>query len=134
MRSGAMLEDVHALPRAQAHASTCHRYRKLREGERGSDMRGHVVRSFGRVYIEVFFLGDKAIEKPIQVVDHVGVGILLNGERGRRVLDEYGQEPGMHGGFGEPLRKWIGDLVESLAVRRDSELMGKLLQIRATQP
>jgi hypothetical protein len=43
------------------------------------------------VAVEVVVFGHQSVEKNIQVVDHIRVGVLLNGQRRRGMLHENGK-------------------------------------------
>src|SRR3954465_9115859 len=46
VRSGAMLENIDPLPRSKRHPAVLHRDGKLRQRERGTDVRRHVIGPF----------------------------------------------------------------------------------------
>ncbi len=85
--------NVDSLPASQRESSL-----DDGNGERGGresrpDMRRHVVRplvSVGEVGVS---LGNVKIETSLQVVAGRGVGVFLDGETGRRMLDHHGAEP-----------------------------------------
>ena len=60
------------------------RNRKLRGGERGADVRGHVVGAFGGVAYTRSSFGHQALEKSVEVEHDIGIGILLNHQATRR--------------------------------------------------
>jgi hypothetical protein len=76
---------------------------------------GHIVRAFGGVAVEAIVFGSDAAEELIEVVNDVGVGILLNGERGGGVLNEDGQQAGRGALFREPFPDRISDFVQAFA-------------------
>ena len=116
---GAVLENVDALPCSERHAALLHGNRQLGEGEGGPYVSGHIVGTFDGVAIQAVVLGDQAIEEGIEVVDDVGVGILLDGQGCRSVLHKYGEQAGADAVPGEPPGDRRGDFVEALAARRD---------------
>jgi len=83
-----MLEEVDALPGAKRQLAALDGNRKLRLGERGAYVGGHVVGAFDGVAIEAVVLRHQPVEEAGQIVDHVRIGVLLYGERSRRVLHE----------------------------------------------
>ena len=97
--------------------------RKLGQSERGADVRGHVVGALDGVAVEAIVLGRDAAEELVQIVHDVGVGILLDGQRGGGVLDEDGQQtrgrllPASH------RSTRIGDFVQAFAARLDLKAM-----------
>src|SRR5689334_13297756 len=91
---GAMLEDVYGLPGAERQASRLHGYGNLRRGEGGADVARHVVGPLGHVPVALRILRHEPAEEVAEVAQHVRVGVLLDGERRGRVLDEHRQQPG----------------------------------------
>ena len=89
---GAVLENINALPGAQRHSSLLHRNGELRLGQSGADVRRHIVRPFRRVPEQAVVFGDQPVEELVQVVHHIGIGILLNGQRRRGVLQKTRQQ------------------------------------------
>ena len=67
---------------------------QLRLRERGADVRGHIVGTLGGVPVPGRVFGREPLEELVEIADHVGIGILLDGERRRGVLDERGQQTG----------------------------------------
>ena len=65
---------------------------KLRLRQRRADVRRHVVRTFGRVPVARVVFRRQALEEIRQIEHHVGIGILLNHQRRRSVLDEDRQQ------------------------------------------
>ena len=90
-------------------------------------MGGHVVGAFDGVAVEAIVLGHQANEVLVQVVDDVGVSVLLNGERGRSVLNEDRQQPGGELLIVHPTGDLAADVVEPLAVRADLKTVRGLL-------
>ena len=82
MRRGAVLKQIHALPGTERHTAALDGDGKLGEGERRADVCRHVVRSLHGVAVQAAVLRHQAVKESVQVVDHVRVGVLLNGERG----------------------------------------------------
>lgn len=84
-------------------------------------MRGHIVGSFSGMPEAFIVFGNEALEEIAHVEGNVGVGILLNHERARCVLDESGQQPVCDTLAREPVVDLIGERVESFPARRDSQ-------------
>ena len=55
-------------------------------------MRGHVIRSLRGVSILRDLLGNQPIKEVAQVKCHIRIGILLNHQRGRSVLDKHSEQ------------------------------------------
>ena len=89
--SGPVLEYVDALPRSQCRSTAAYRDRQLGCRERRTDMGRHVVGPLGGVPVQAAVLGDDAAEEVVEIVEDVGVGVLLDRERRRRVTDEDGE-------------------------------------------
>src|ERR1019366_5851215 len=96
---------------------------KLGQGERRADVGGHVVRSLHGVAVEPVVLGHQAVEEGVEVMHHVRVGILLNGERGGGVLHEDGEQSGAHMGALQPGGDLPGDFVQTLAAGGDLKVV-----------
>ena len=94
-----MFEQVDALPRAQRHASMFDRYGKLHLGEGRAQMRGHVVGSFGVVFVAGEVFGRERAEVGFQIASHRWIGILLNEERRGGVTAKQRQDAGLDGRF-----------------------------------
>src|SRR5215831_7678198 len=86
---GTVLKNIDALPCSEAETALLHGNRELRQGEGGTDMCGHIVRPLDGVAVEAVVLGHEAAEEDVQVVDHVRVGVLLDGEGRRSVLNKH---------------------------------------------
>ena len=126
-----MLEQIDALPGAERRATVHHGDRKQRLGERGADMRGHVVGAFHRVPVARVAFGRDAFEEVAEVGDDVGVGVFLNRERGGSVLAEERQESGGDVALGDPVGDGRGEVVEALSGGGDFEAGGELFHVYA---
>src|ERR1022692_2029129 len=127
MRRGAMLEQVHALPGTERHPAVLDGDGKLGEGERRAYVGRHVVRPLQRVTVEPAVLGHQAVEEGVQVVYHVRVGVLLNGERGGGMLHEDSEQTGAHPGALQPGGDLAGDFVQAFAAGGDLQAVGSHL-------
>ena len=58
-------------------------------------MRRHVVGTFGRVTEPGVFSGTSRSKNSLDIAPHIRIGVLLNRQRGRGVLDEDGQQTGL---------------------------------------
>src|ERR1019366_8660248 len=61
-----------------------------------------------------------------EVAAHVEIGVLLNDEGRRSVLNENGQQPGLDLLHGHPARYFAGDFVQALATRRNLQFAVRL--------
>src|SRR5262252_10598880 len=91
MRHAAMLDQIYALPASEHHASTIDRNRQAHSSEHRLDMAWHIVWPFLLMGV-VAALRRQVRERIEQIDSNIRVCILLNGERGRRVTHEYGEE------------------------------------------
>lgn len=121
MRDGAVLEDIQTLPRAERQASGYERNCETGLRQRGTDMRGHVVRSFRHVTEANCVFGNEMLEEISHVERHVGICVLLNHKRTGRVLDEDCKEAICDACFGSPIGGGLRKRVEALASSRNGE-------------
>ena len=63
-----------------------------------ADVGGHIVRALERVGIKRIVPRRDAVEKVFQIGQNVGIGVFLNGQSGRSVPDEHGQQPRLNAG------------------------------------
>ena len=89
----AVLAEVDALPRAQRQAPAHHRQHQRRAQQRGLDVGGHVVVALERVGPVGSAVGDRLVKPGGEVPADVGRGVLVEGQRRRRVLDEEMEHP-----------------------------------------
>lgn len=115
-----MLEDIKALPGSQGQFFPDERNRQTGPGQRGSDMRCHVVRTFGCVAVAFAVLRDELFEEVAHIERHIGIGILLNDQRAGGVLDKGGEEAVISWLFREPFLHHRGKRIETLALGHHS--------------
>ena len=84
-------------------------------------MRGHVVRPFRGMPVKLGIFRHQARKEIGEVGHDIGIGVLLNHQRGRRVLAEDGQEPGPRLLLPHPGFDLAGELVQALAAGRRCE-------------
>jgi hypothetical protein len=72
----------------------------------------------GMPIVRPLFLMGVMVALGRQIAAHVGIGVLLNGERRRGVTHEDGDNPLVGADRGEPTRNLRGDVDEALAARR----------------
>jgi hypothetical protein len=94
MRRGTVLEQINALPRSERHSSRKHRNRQLSLCQGSANVRRHVVGTFDGVAIPRIVFPHETLEKIGQIADYVRIGVLLNRQRGRCVLDKHRQQAG----------------------------------------
>ena len=84
-------------------------------------MSRHVVRTFNGVGVQRIVLPHEPIQPRFQITLHVGIGILLNHETGRSVLDEQRAQTLLRSGFmNHPLNFW-GELMQTLTCGLDRD-------------
>ena len=86
--SKAMLPQVDALPLAQREATSGDRDGKMDAGQRRTNVRGHVVGALVAVTKEWIAVGYQAREEAIEILAHVGIGILLHDKARRGMANE----------------------------------------------
>ena len=100
-------------------------------GERRADVRGHIVRTFQGMAISLARLRHKPLEEIAQIERHVRIGIFLNSERARGVLNENGQQSVCDRLFGKPIFDRARKNIEAFAARQNGKRgMGELQSAR----
>ena len=89
----AVLAEVDPLPGAEREAPVADRDRHRRADQQRLDVRGHVVGPLGRVLEVGRVLRHRAREPALHVAAHVGIGVLVDRQRRRGVLDEQVRQP-----------------------------------------
>lgn len=84
-------------------------------------MRRHIVRAFVGVEVERSIFGNKTIEDCVQVVAHVGVGIFIERECCRCVLDEEVEQSAVRQ-FRQIIGDVGGDEVDTATARGERKL------------
>lgn len=83
----AVLAQIDALPRAEAQPAAGNGDQQAAAQQRRLDVGRHVVGPFDRVLVRELFRHDGR-QAGLEVHGHVGVGVLVDRQRGRRVLQE----------------------------------------------
>lgn len=126
MRLNAMLEQIDVLPGAERQAAAGNGYRELRAGQDAADMGRHVVGALVGVAIKRGVFADQAGEKGLQIPQHVGVGVLLDGQRRAGVLAKQGEQAVREPLAFHPSPDLGGDGVQALAAGFDGNRMLRL--------
>lgn len=119
-----VLPEEHALPGAEGAAASCHRDAQGGLGERRSDVRGHVVWPLGGVDEERVPVGNETLEESIEVSLNVGIGVLVDDQRGARVVYEHRAQALGDTGSDNGLLDAVGNLHGASASRVDGERVG----------
>ena len=124
----AKLAQVNALPRTQAQTALCYGQADRTTHERSFDMRRHVIGPFERMLVIRCALRHQFVEAGSEIAAHRGIGILIESETGRRMLNEQVQQA-HYGQFGKRGLDMVGYQVEAAGIRRQME--GHLLPGRS---
>ena len=123
-----MLPNVDALPGAEDKFAARDWDAQVDSRERSADVRGHVIVAFRRVDEHRVAIGHEMIEKRVKVAAHVRIGILLNDERSRRVLQMERGEARLETAFGDELFNPAGELVEAASAGWNLQFVNALTQ------
>lgn len=88
----AVFPQEDSLPRTECHPSVEDRNRQRGGCQRSFDMRRHVVRTLGGVSVERVVFRYQAVEPPFEIAARRRVGILLDRQAGRCVLEKQGAQ------------------------------------------
>ena len=124
--AGAVLEQENALPAAEIGLALDHRDRQMGLGQGRPDVRRHVVGAFLGVGVVADVLRHQFAEERVDVVEDARVGVLLDQERGRGMMEVDGQQPARDALGRNPGPHPLGDLVEPLTVGREEQLLEPL--------
>src|SRR5258708_29332750 len=83
----AMFPKVNALPGAEHQPAFLHRYAQIDGRERRANVRRHIVITFAGVLEQRVTIGRETREKPLQITQDFSIGIFLNQERSRVLLE-----------------------------------------------
>src|SRR6056297_1640543 len=82
-----MLAQVNSLPRTQLWATVADRNQQTAAEQRRFDVSWHVIATFQRV-AEGLILRHRPIHRHFKISADIGVSVLVNSQRGARVLNE----------------------------------------------
>jgi len=128
VRSRAVFEHVNSLPGAQCEPGIDDRDGQLRLRKRGADMRRHVIGTLGGVAVPGCVFGNDARKELIEITYHVGVGVFLDDQRSRGVLNKHRQQPRADALAVRPLFDLSGDGIQTFAPRGNLDAVRELLQ------
>jgi hypothetical protein len=89
--------------------------------ERRPDVRGHVIVAFDRMHEQRIAVAHEAREESFEIAPHVRVGVLLDQQRGGRVLQVQRAQAGAHRRAFDPRLDIAGDFVERARARRHDQ-------------
>ena len=128
VRGVAVFVQVNALPGSEYRSAAGDGNRKAGLGESRANMGRHVVWSLHAVPIQFRLPGNQSPEEIFQIVTDVGVGILLNGQGSRSMLDIERQETGCDLLAPAPVEHLAGEVIEPGAAGANFEGRLCLLQ------
>jgi hypothetical protein len=123
-----MFKNIQALPGAQRHSPADQGNGETRLCERGANVRGHIIVAFCCMAIFGITLRRQPFEEIAQVEDDVGVGVLLDHQRCRSVLNEDRQQTGGDAGGSKPIRDLASERVEPFSPGGNQKLVAVLRQ------
>ena len=112
------------MPSAKGATATCDRDVERGLGERRSHVRGHVVWTLSGVNEERVAVGNEAREERIEVTLDIWVGILIDDQRGTRVVNEDRAQAFGDACCGNGLLDLTGDLDSPAPSRVDGKRVG----------
>ncbi len=116
--------EEYALPGAEGAAATRHWDAQRGLGEGGSHVGGHVVWPLGGVDEERVSVGNETREESIEVSLNVGIGVLVDDQRGTRVVHEHRAQAFGDTGCGNGILDALRDLNRATPSRVDGERVG----------
>jgi hypothetical protein len=114
LRMRSMLEQINPLPRSQRHPPPDHWDREVRLRQRRANVRRHVVWTFGGMTVAVVILRRKPFEEIGEIQHHIWIGVLLNYQRRRGVLEEYRHQTSLGSRRGYPLGHLASKRIQAL--------------------
>ena len=84
--ANAVFPHINPLPGAEREPPAAHGNAQVHRRQRRANVRGHVVIAFERMHKKRIAVGDKPFKKRLQIAPHVRVGVFLNQQRGRSML------------------------------------------------
>lgn len=87
-----MFAQVNALPGAQRQSPRRNRQQQLAAQQTGLEVRGQVIRPFIVMFMSGHALGHQPVEKTFEVTTYCRIGILVDGQRGRGMLQPQVQQ------------------------------------------
>ena len=117
-----MLEQVNPLPRPQHRSALGNGDRERHIRQRTPYVRRHVVRPLGGVAVERRVFRYQPFEESVQVMNHIGIGVFLDGQRRRSVAAIDRQEPAFDTALRAEPNGVSRELVKSLPLRLEFKL------------
>ena len=124
MRRGAVFPDVDALPGAEGEFTVHDGEAQVHRGQRGADVRGHVVAALAGVLEERVAIRGEPGEEALQVAADFRVGVFLDEQRSGGVPEMQRGEAGLQAGLAHAGGDFMGDFSEAAAARGDDKLVG----------
>ncbi len=92
---GPVLEQINVLPGSESQPAVQEWDGQMSLRQSGTDVRGHVVGALGIVPVVRVSIRDEPLEKGIEVMQHIRVGVFLNEQGGGGVLYKEGEQAGV---------------------------------------
>jgi hypothetical protein len=123
MRSRAVFPQVNSLPGAEREPAGVQRQGKVHGGQRGADVRGHVVSALGGMAEQRVAVRHEPRKKCVEVEPHIRIGVFLNQQRGGGVAQMQRQQTVAEFVFRNPLFHRVGELHQPASPRGDDEFV-----------
>ena len=126
VRMRAVLPQINSLPRSEREFAGVDGNGKIHGGQRGADVRGHVVIALGGVAEKRIAIAHEPRKKRVKVAAHIGVGVFLDEQRGGGVPQMQREQAVAEFIFGNPFLHGGSEFNQSAIARRDDKFV-KLL-------
>jgi hypothetical protein len=126
MRVRAVFPQINTLPGSQGQLALADGQREIDAGQRGADVRGHVVIAFGSVDEERIAVGHQPRKKGFEVAAHIGVGIFLDQKRRRSMAQVQGEQAVAEFAGADKLFNFAGEFNQSAPTGGDDNLVKRL--------
>jgi hypothetical protein len=124
----AVFPQINPLPRSQRELSGADGKVQIHRRQCRADVRGHVVVAFRRVDKQRVAVRHEPLEKRLQIAAHIRVGIFLDEQRSRRVLQMNREQTVVEFILREPFFHLARELVKPASARGNRQLLEKLAQ------
>lgn len=123
-----MFPQVNPLPSAKFPSPIAQWHAQVDRRERRTDMGWHIVCAFARVDEQRIAVGHESFEKVLQIRADIGIGVFLDQQRRRGVLEMQRDQSVLKSFPSDPRVDFLGELVQTAASRREGQFMKALPQ------